>query len=106
MCIRDRVSDVIINDRPKRSGSRTPVLSKDSFESDGFLMQIDKIEKNYTGSRDKVHHFPQFDIPSFGLGVSQEEIEVMPKGVLVVDSQPDSLAATMQVMNSDVRKSL
>ncbi|KAJ8431994.1 hypothetical protein Cgig2_005923 [Carnegiea gigantea] len=71
----ESVSDALISDRPKRSRSRTPILLQDSFESEGFLMQIDEIEKNYTGSRDKVHDFPQFDIPSFDLGVSQEEKE-------------------------------
>ncbi|KAJ8441458.1 hypothetical protein Cgig2_008719 [Carnegiea gigantea] len=49
----ESVSDVVTTDRPKRSRSRTPVLSQDLFESDGFLMQIDDIEKNYMGSRDK-----------------------------------------------------
>ncbi|KAJ8441460.1 hypothetical protein Cgig2_008721 [Carnegiea gigantea] len=49
----ESVSDAVISDRPKRSRSRTPVLSQDLFESDGFLMQIDDIEKNYMGSRDK-----------------------------------------------------
>ncbi|KAJ8419974.1 hypothetical protein Cgig2_015297 [Carnegiea gigantea] len=91
------VGDVLISDRPKRLRSRTPILSQDSFESDRFLMQIDEIEKNYMGSQDKMHHFPQFDIPSFSLGVSQEEKEVLPEGVLIVDSQPNSLAAVVQV---------
>ncbi|KAJ8420272.1 hypothetical protein Cgig2_014289 [Carnegiea gigantea] len=69
------VSDALISDRPKGSRSRT---------------LIDEIEKNYTGSRAKVHDFPQFDVPSFSLGVSQEEKEVLLGGVVVVDSQPDS----------------
>ncbi|KAJ8434371.1 hypothetical protein Cgig2_031617 [Carnegiea gigantea] len=100
--VAESVSDALISDRPKRSRSRTSVPSQDSVESDGFLMQIDEIEKNYTGSQDKMHPFPQFGILSFSLGMSQEEKEVLPKGVLVVDSHPDSLAAAVQVMNCDM----
>ncbi|KAJ8423745.1 hypothetical protein Cgig2_031335 [Carnegiea gigantea] len=96
------VSDPLISDRPKRSRSRTPVPLQDSVESDGSLMQIDEIEKNYTGSRDKMHHFPQFDIPSFSLRVSQEEKEVLLEGVLIVDSHPDSLIVAVLLMNRDV----
>jgi len=66
----ESVSDALISDRPKRLRSRTLVASQDSVESDGFLMKIDEIEKNYMGSRDKMHPFPQFNIPSFSLGVS------------------------------------
>ncbi|KAJ8422894.1 hypothetical protein Cgig2_025985 [Carnegiea gigantea] len=79
-------SDALISDRPKRSKSRALVLSQDSFESDEFLMDIDEIEKR---------------APEISLGVSQEEKKVLPKGVLVVDSQPDSLAA-VQVMNRPI----
>ncbi|KAJ8420608.1 hypothetical protein Cgig2_023942 [Carnegiea gigantea] len=43
-----------------------------------------------------------FDVPSFRLGVSQEEKEVLPKGVVVVNSQPDSLAIVVQEINCDV----
>ncbi|KAJ8421086.1 LOW QUALITY PROTEIN: hypothetical protein Cgig2_010320 [Carnegiea gigantea] len=82
----ESVSDALIRDTPKRSKSRTPVLLQDSYESEGFLMQIDAIEKHFAGSQDKVHDFPQFAIPSFNLGVSQEEKEPLPKGVVVVDS--------------------
>ncbi|KAJ8421869.1 LOW QUALITY PROTEIN: hypothetical protein Cgig2_016479 [Carnegiea gigantea] len=40
---------------------------------DGFLMEIDVIEKHFVGSRDTVHGFPQFTPPHFNLGLSQEE---------------------------------
>ena len=59
------VSDAFISDRPKTLRNGTPVPSLESIESDEFLMQIDEIEKNYMGSRDKMHPFPQFDISSF-----------------------------------------
>ncbi|KAJ8425615.1 hypothetical protein Cgig2_005294 [Carnegiea gigantea] len=95
----ESVSDALINDRSNRPRSRTLVLSQDSFESDGFPIQIYEIEKNYMGSRDKVHDFPQFDVPSFSLGVSQEEKQALPEGIVVVDSQPDDLAAAMQIPN-------
>jgi len=54
------------------------------------------------GSRDKVHDFLQFDVPSFSLEVSQEEKEAQPEGVFIVDSQPHSLEAAVQVINCDV----
>jgi len=98
----ESVSDTLISDSPKRSRSRIPVLSQDSFESDGFLIQIDEIEKNYTGARDEVHDFPQFDVPSFSLGVSQEEKKALPRGVVVVHTQPDSLAIAVQIINYGV----
>ncbi|KAJ8439650.1 hypothetical protein Cgig2_021662 [Carnegiea gigantea] len=69
----ESVSDALIRDTPKRSKSRMPVIWQDSYESEGFLMQINAIEKYFVGSGDKVHDFPQFAIPSFSLGVSQEE---------------------------------
>ncbi|KAJ8425630.1 hypothetical protein Cgig2_024285 [Carnegiea gigantea] len=53
------------------------------------------------GYQDMVHDFPQFAIPSFSLGVSQDEKEALPKGV-VVDSLPDILAVAVQVINCDV----
>ncbi|KAJ8429605.1 hypothetical protein Cgig2_008835 [Carnegiea gigantea] len=46
----ESVSDVLIRDTPKRSKSRTPVLSQDSYESEGSLMQINTIEKYFVGS--------------------------------------------------------
>ncbi|KAJ8420504.1 hypothetical protein Cgig2_024709 [Carnegiea gigantea] len=92
----ESVSDALIRYLPKRSKSRMPILSQDSYESEGFLMQIDAIEKHLMRSRDK------FAIPSSSLGVSQEEKEPMFEGVVVVDSQPDSLAAVVQVINYDV----
>ncbi|KAJ8420015.1 hypothetical protein Cgig2_020041 [Carnegiea gigantea] len=79
------VSDALIRDTRKRSKSRTPVLSQDSFESEGFLMQINVIPKHFGGSRDK------FAIPSFSVSVSQEKKESLPEGAVIIDSQPDSL---------------
>ncbi|KAJ8434777.1 LOW QUALITY PROTEIN: hypothetical protein Cgig2_003105 [Carnegiea gigantea] len=79
----ESVSDALIRDRPKRSKNR---------------MLIDAIEKHFAGSRDKVHDFPEFAIPSLSLRVSQEEKELLLEGVVV----PDSLAALVQVINSDV----
>ncbi|KAJ8424153.1 hypothetical protein Cgig2_001615 [Carnegiea gigantea] len=85
----ESMNDALTRDRPKTWKSRTPVLSQDSYESEGFLMQIDAIEKNF------------FAIPSFSLRVSQEEKESLPKGV-VVDSQLDILVVAAQVINCDV----
>lgn len=84
--VAESVSDALIGDMPKASKSRTPVLSQDSYKSEGFLMQIDAIEKQFMGSREKVHDFPQLAIPSFILRVSQKEKEALPEGVVVVDS--------------------
>ncbi|KAJ8446011.1 hypothetical protein Cgig2_012355 [Carnegiea gigantea] len=97
------VSDALIKDTPNRSKSKTPILSQDSFELEGFLKQIDVIEKHFAGSRDKVHDFSQFAIPSFSLGVSQEKKGPLSEGIFVVDSQPNSLAAAVQVINCDVK---
>ncbi|KAJ8420427.1 hypothetical protein Cgig2_014306 [Carnegiea gigantea] len=83
------VSDTLIRDRPKRSNSRTP-------KTQGLLIHIDTIEKHFMGSRDK------FTIPSFSLGVSQEEKKLLPEGVVVVDLHSDSLATAVQVINCDV----
>ncbi|KAJ8435257.1 hypothetical protein Cgig2_009390 [Carnegiea gigantea] len=47
---------------------------------------IDAIEKHFAGSQDKMHDLPQFAIPSFSLGVSQEEKELLPEGIVIVDS--------------------
>ncbi|KAJ8437685.1 hypothetical protein Cgig2_028623 [Carnegiea gigantea] len=88
--VAESVSDALIRDMPKRSNSRMLVLSQDSYESEGFLMQIDIIEKHFAGSRDK------FAIPSFSLRVSQEAKESLPEGVVTVDSQPNGLAAAVQ----------
>ena len=49
-----------------------------------------------------MHNFPQFAISSFSIGVSQEEKEALPKGVVVIDLQPDILASVVQVINCDV----
>ena len=53
----ESVSDALIRDMPKRSNSRMPVPSQDSYESEGFLMQINTIKKHFAGSRDKVDDF-------------------------------------------------
>ncbi|KAJ8431132.1 hypothetical protein Cgig2_010065 [Carnegiea gigantea] len=37
-------------DVPEKSKSRTPVLSQDSYEIEGFLMEIDTLEKHFMGS--------------------------------------------------------
>ncbi|KAJ8432174.1 hypothetical protein Cgig2_029015 [Carnegiea gigantea] len=80
----ESVSDALIRDRLTRSEDRTP---------------IDAIEKHFMGSREMVHDFPQFVISSFILGVSQEEKEVLPVRIVVVDSQPDILVAIVQKDN-------
>ncbi|KAJ8425624.1 LOW QUALITY PROTEIN: hypothetical protein Cgig2_018409 [Carnegiea gigantea] len=73
----ESVSDALIRDTPKRSKSRMPVLLQGSYESEGFLMQIDTSEK----------HFPW--------NVSREEI-VAARRSCCVDSQRNSLAAVVQ----------
>ncbi|KAJ8426722.1 LOW QUALITY PROTEIN: hypothetical protein Cgig2_004221 [Carnegiea gigantea] len=67
-----------------------------------FLIQINAIGMHFKGYQDKVHDFPQFTISSFSLRVSQEEKESLPKGVIIVDLQPDYLAAAVRVINCDV----
>ena len=57
-------------------------------------MQVNGILKHFTGSQDKVN---------FSIGVSQVEKEPLPEGVVIADSQPNSLAATVQVVNCDVK---
>ncbi|KAJ8436152.1 hypothetical protein Cgig2_029764 [Carnegiea gigantea] len=57
----ESVSDALIGGRLRRSRRKTSVLSQDSFESDGFLMQIDEIEKNHMSSRDKI---PNVETPT------------------------------------------
>ncbi|KAJ8420849.1 hypothetical protein Cgig2_023138 [Carnegiea gigantea] len=83
----ESVSNAIIRDTSKRSKTRT---------------LINAIEKHFAGSRDKVHDFTLFAISNFSLGVSQEEKELLLEGVVVVDSQPDSLAGAVQVINYDL----
>ncbi|KAJ8427652.1 LOW QUALITY PROTEIN: hypothetical protein Cgig2_010665 [Carnegiea gigantea] len=73
-------SDALISKRPNKSNSRILVLLQDSYESEGFLMDI---EKHFVGSR------ATFTPPSFSLGVSHEEKEALPKGVVIVDLEPD-----------------
>ncbi|KAJ8426238.1 hypothetical protein Cgig2_018523 [Carnegiea gigantea] len=92
----ESVSDAHIRDTLKRSKSRTLVLLQDSYEFEGFLMQIDAIEKHFADSRDK------FTIPRLSLGVSQEEKESLLEGVIIVDSEPDSLVVAVQVINCEV----
>jgi len=65
------MSDALIRDMPKKSKSRTHVLSQDSYESEGFLMETDAID--FMGSWDTVHDYPQFIPPTCSLKVSQEE---------------------------------
>ncbi|KAJ8423852.1 hypothetical protein Cgig2_024098 [Carnegiea gigantea] len=73
------------------------------YHWEGFLMEIDAIEKHFVGSRDMVDDFPKFTPPSFTLGVSQEEKETLPEGVVIADSKPDILTVKVQVVNCDVR---
>ncbi|KAJ8439006.1 hypothetical protein Cgig2_013002 [Carnegiea gigantea] len=82
----ESTTDALISDRPKKSKSGTPVVSQDSYELEGSLIKINSIEKHFVVSRDTVHDFSQFTPPSFSLGVSQEEKEALPKGVVIVDS--------------------
>ncbi|KAJ8426178.1 hypothetical protein Cgig2_017106 [Carnegiea gigantea] len=79
-------------------GARSPLKRLRNVVAELMGMQIDEIEKNYKSSRDKVLDFLQFDVPSFGLGVSQEEKEALPKGVVVVNSQANSLVAVVYQM--------
>ena len=65
-------------------------------------MEIDAIEKHFVGSRDSMHDLPKFTPPNFTHGVSQEEKEALPKGVVIVDSEPDIPKAKVEVLNCDV----
>ncbi|KAJ8422132.1 hypothetical protein Cgig2_024219 [Carnegiea gigantea] len=44
----------------------------------------------------------KFTPPNFSLGVSQEATEALPKGVVLVDSEPDVLITEAQVLNCDM----
>ena len=65
-------------------------------------MEINTAEKHFGGSGDMVHDFPQFAICDFSLGLSQEQKQALPEGVVIVDSQPDILVAAVQVINCDL----
>ncbi|KAJ8425495.1 hypothetical protein Cgig2_028513 [Carnegiea gigantea] len=51
------ISDTVIRDMPKKSKSRTPVLSPDSCQAEGFLMEIDAIEKHFVSSQIRCTNF-------------------------------------------------
>ncbi|KAJ8435775.1 hypothetical protein Cgig2_019194 [Carnegiea gigantea] len=71
-------SDALIRVMPKKSKSRTPILSQDLYESEGLLMEIDVIEKHFA----------------------------LPKGVVLVDSEPNIVAVEVQVVNHDMKNVL
>ena len=97
------MSNMLIQDVPKKSNSITILLSQYSYESEEFLtMEIDMIEKHFMGSQYTVHDFSHFKSPSFSLGVSQEKKQVLPKGVILVDLEPNISTLEVQVLNYDV----
>ncbi|KAJ8424453.1 hypothetical protein Cgig2_024991 [Carnegiea gigantea] len=67
----ESTSNVFIKDMPKNS--------KNSYESEGFLMVNHAIEKYFLSSRDTVCDFPQLTPHNFSLGVSQVEKQTLPK---------------------------
>ncbi|KAJ8430873.1 hypothetical protein Cgig2_011336 [Carnegiea gigantea] len=86
-------SDALIGDMTNKLKSRSWVVSQDSYESEGVLMEIDAIEKHFMGSQDTVHDFLKFTPPSFTPG----EKEALPKGVVIADSEPNILTEKVQV---------
>ncbi|KAJ8424087.1 hypothetical protein Cgig2_012695 [Carnegiea gigantea] len=98
----ESTSDALIDDKTNKSNSR----SSGSYESEGFLMENDEIEKHFVGPRDKVHDFPKFIPPSFTLRLSQEGKEALPKRVIIVDSVPNILATKVQVLNEAQTKAV
>ncbi|KAJ8430357.1 hypothetical protein Cgig2_020427 [Carnegiea gigantea] len=59
-----------------------------------------------TPKKSKMYDLPQFTPPSFNLGVSQEEKQALPKGVVLVDLELDILTTEVQVLNLMERISL
>ncbi|KAJ8431502.1 hypothetical protein Cgig2_003251 [Carnegiea gigantea] len=79
-------SDALFKERPKKLRVETRYSHKI-----WFLMEIDVIKKHFMSSRDTLRDFPRFTPPSFRLGVSQQAKWALPKGVILVDSEPNIL---------------
>ncbi|KAJ8421667.1 hypothetical protein Cgig2_007972 [Carnegiea gigantea] len=80
------MSNVLIRDMPKTSKSTVLVLSQDSYESKG-LTRLRRISWAL----------------EFHPWVSQEDKQALPKGVVLLDSEPNIPIPEMHVLNYDVQ---
>ncbi|KAJ8438218.1 hypothetical protein Cgig2_011580 [Carnegiea gigantea] len=76
----ESMSNALIRDTHKKSKSKTPVLLQDSYESKGFLMEIDVIRKHFVGSRDML------DITKAKVQVLNYDVEDVLTREFIVDS--------------------
>ncbi|KAJ8427847.1 LOW QUALITY PROTEIN: hypothetical protein Cgig2_008291 [Carnegiea gigantea] len=70
------------------SKSTTPVLSPDSYEPKGFLLEVEAIKKQFLSAQKSKHDFPQFTLPSFSLCITQEENQPITTKIFIHEPEP------------------
>ncbi|KAJ8445868.1 hypothetical protein Cgig2_000180 [Carnegiea gigantea] len=73
--------------RQRKSKITKSVLSLNPYESEDFLLAVEAIEKQFLTAQKSKHHFPQFTLPSFSLGLSQAENEPTATHLFIHEAQ-------------------